>query len=175
MTRNEANQRCKTHDATLSSVHSQEENEYLRTLIHRNQWTSINVNPWIGGTDEGEEGVFRWVNSNKEVVAMASQSVILNKAQKPFLSSYYLNCTIHDPMSHHIRWVDDDSRVDANGSFTKWDAGQPNGGESENCMWMASVDGTWGDYSCDETLTAVCAKPMPPNEGSADCTSGAGY
>ena len=42
--------------ATLTSVRSQEENNFLHSLI--DTWT------WIGGTDEAVEGVWRWVNLN---------------------------------------------------------------------------------------------------------------
>ena len=53
----EANDACMALDpegqATLSSVKSQEENEYIH---------SFGYNLWLGGTDEAEEGVWRWVN-----------------------------------------------------------------------------------------------------------------
>ena len=38
--------------ATLTSVRSQEENDYVFSLIYY-------VNLWLGGTDEAEEGVWR--------------------------------------------------------------------------------------------------------------------
>ena len=60
MTWSEANERCAALDpdnkATLTSVRSQEENDYILFLIDRTSW--------IGGTDKDEEGVWRWVNSN---------------------------------------------------------------------------------------------------------------
>ena len=57
MTWYEANDACMALDpdgqATLSSVKSQEENDYI---------SSLTLYPWLGGTDEAEEGVWRWVN-----------------------------------------------------------------------------------------------------------------
>ena len=59
---NEANERCAAldHDnmATLTSVRSKEESDYIFSLI------GIHLSFWIGGTDAAEEGVWRWVNSN---------------------------------------------------------------------------------------------------------------
>ena len=54
---NEANERCMELDpeASLTSVHSQEENDYIFSLLSGSD-------TWIGGTDEAEEGVWRWVN-----------------------------------------------------------------------------------------------------------------
>ena len=40
--------------ATLTSVQSQEENDYLQSLFEDFVWT--------GGSDAAEEGVWRWVN-----------------------------------------------------------------------------------------------------------------
>ena len=55
MTWNEANDMCKALDpdgvATLTSVRSQEENDYVQSLL--------SYNSWIGGTDEAEEGTWR--------------------------------------------------------------------------------------------------------------------
>ena len=60
MTWSEANERCAALDpdnkATLTSVQSQEENNYILSLT--------DIGPWLGGTDKDEEGVWRWVNSN---------------------------------------------------------------------------------------------------------------
>ena len=52
---------------------------------------------------------------------------------------------------------------DGNGSFTNWNEefGQPNGGESYNCMLASGSSGTWYDYGCDYTWFAVCSKPIP--------------
>ena len=55
---NESNERCAAIDpdseATLVSVRSQEENDFVLSLI--------SAYSWIGGTDEAAEGVWRWVN-----------------------------------------------------------------------------------------------------------------
>ena len=52
----EANEMCAALDpdgvATLTSVRSREENDYVFSLIYY-------VNLWLGGTDEAEEGVWR--------------------------------------------------------------------------------------------------------------------
>ena len=52
----EANEMCAALDpdgvATLASVRSKEENDYVYSLIYY-------INLWIGGTDEAEEGVWR--------------------------------------------------------------------------------------------------------------------
>ena len=68
---NDANEACMALDgkATLTSVQSQEENDYLQSLFEDFVWT--------GGSDAAEEGVWRWVNySLFEVVA--SQLLVLN-------------------------------------------------------------------------------------------------
>ena len=55
MTWNEANVACMGLDpdgqATLTSVNSRAENDYIESLL--------DYYPWIGGTDEAEEGVWR--------------------------------------------------------------------------------------------------------------------
>ena len=55
MTWNEANEACMVLDpdgqATLTSVQSSDENDYIQSLIV--------VSTWIGATDEAEEGVWR--------------------------------------------------------------------------------------------------------------------
>ena len=57
VTWSEANARCMALDpdtvATLTSVRSQEENDYIFSLI------AADFFPWIGGTDFFEEGVWR--------------------------------------------------------------------------------------------------------------------
>ena len=62
VTWSEANERCMALDpnnkATLTSVRSKEESDYIFSLI------GIHLSFWIGGTDAAEEGVWRWVNSN---------------------------------------------------------------------------------------------------------------
>ena len=61
VTWSEANERCAALDpdskATLTSILSPEENNYVFSSL-----TDSNV--WIGGTDQVEEGVWRWVNLN---------------------------------------------------------------------------------------------------------------
>ena len=53
---NEANEACRALDpdgqATLTSVQSSDENDYIYSLFG-------SYSPWIGGTDEAEEGVWR--------------------------------------------------------------------------------------------------------------------
>ena len=44
------------YGATLTSVRSQEENDYVQSLFN-DSGTSFDDNVWIGGTDEFEEGV----------------------------------------------------------------------------------------------------------------------
>ena len=57
-----ANKRCADLDpegaATLASVRSREENEFIMSLVGD---VSGHHGGWIGGTDEAEEGVWRWV------------------------------------------------------------------------------------------------------------------
>merc|ERR1712117_186431 len=69
------------------------------------------------------------------------------------------------------RWVEDGSLVDdGSGSFTNWyePTDQPNGGESQNCMWMSSYnDGRWYDTDCDNTFYAVCSKPIASSAAAA--------
>ena len=56
-----------------------------------------------------------------------------------------------------VRWIEDNSKVDD--SFTNWGDGQPNGGDTENCLAMDDTDGTWHDYPCKEQKYYVCSKP----------------
>ena len=59
-----------------------------------------------------------------------------------------------------IRWVDDDSLVEEDGSFTNWWQGccpeEPS--DNGNCMIMGSSTGTWYAIPCDITYHAVCSK-----------------
>ena len=58
---NETNEKCAALDpegvATLTSVRSREEHNYIRSMI--DTWV------WIGGTDEAEEATWRWVKLNR--------------------------------------------------------------------------------------------------------------
>ena len=61
-----ANERCAALDpeggaATLASVRSREENEFILSLVGGD--VSGHHGGGIGGTDEAEEGVWRWVYS----------------------------------------------------------------------------------------------------------------
>merc|ERR1712117_531845 len=62
MTWSEANNMCKAFDldgvATLTAVRSQAENDYVFSLMGGG---------WIGGTDQDEEGVWRWVEDGSLV------------------------------------------------------------------------------------------------------------
>ena len=57
----EANEACMALDAkaSLTSVQSEEENDYVQTLVQDLAWT--------GGSDEDEEGVWRWVEDDSLV------------------------------------------------------------------------------------------------------------
>ena len=61
MTWYEANDACMALDpdgqATLSSVKTQEENDYIQSLP-----LIFGYYAWLGGTDQAEEDVWRWVN-----------------------------------------------------------------------------------------------------------------
>ena len=43
---------------------------------------------------------------------------------------------------------------DGGSSFTNWDQGLPDGGDSQNCMEMY-IDGIWNDFPCDSDGLAV--------------------
>merc|ERR1712117_332928 len=60
------------------------------------------------------------------------------------------------------RWVEDDSLVEEDGSFTNWAEGQPNPNFSGyDCMSMRSSDGKWGDSSCEYDIRRpLCSKPI---------------
>merc|ERR1712117_82874 len=64
MTWNEANERCMALDpdnkATLTSVRSQEENNYVFSLVSYST-------TWVGGNDEAAEGVWRWAEDGSLV------------------------------------------------------------------------------------------------------------
>ena len=57
---NDANEKCRDLDpddvATLSSIVSQAESDYIQSLL------GDSVGSWIGGTDEAVEGTWRWGN-----------------------------------------------------------------------------------------------------------------
>ena len=58
----QANEYCKELDsddgvATLTSVRSEQENRYVWSLI-----PILSIGAWIGGSDEAEESIWRWVN-----------------------------------------------------------------------------------------------------------------
>jgi len=61
MTWSEANERCAAldPDATLTSVRSQEENEYVFSLIDNSAW--------VGANDQAEESVWRWAQDGSLV------------------------------------------------------------------------------------------------------------
>merc|ERR1712117_806968 len=63
VTWSEANERCAALDpdnkATLTSVRSKEENDYILSLS--------DLVIWLGGTDEDEEGVWRWTEDGSLV------------------------------------------------------------------------------------------------------------
>ena len=75
MTWSEANELCMALDtdlgpglrATLATVESEEENAYIFSLI--------NYFIWLGGTDEAEEGVWRWVNLLKVYRCVATPCI----------------------------------------------------------------------------------------------------
>ena len=76
-----------------------------------------------------------------------------------------------------IRWVEDDSLVDEEGSFTNWYLDQPNGGEAWDCMFMDNFDGTWYDWDCSRPFPdAVCSihipSSWPPTEPTIESTTG---
>uniref|UniRef100_A0A8D0DBL5 Galactose-specific lectin nattectin-like n=2 Tax=Sander lucioperca TaxID=283035 RepID=A0A8D0DBL5_SANLU len=53
---------CQTAGGTLASIHSAEENTFLRDYI--NQVTGIDKNAWIGGTDAVKEGTWLWADGS---------------------------------------------------------------------------------------------------------------
>ena len=58
----EANEFCISLDpeAAVTSIRSKEENDYIQSLIMSTPDYGIRV--WLGGRDEAEKGVWRWVN-----------------------------------------------------------------------------------------------------------------
>ena len=83
---------------------------------------------------------------------------------------------LHDSLSLSLshptcRWVEDDSLVEEEGSFTNWLPGsdhaypQPTLEYDQNCMWLGDLDGThgtWADDNCDNnySLALICSKPI---------------
>jgi hypothetical protein len=55
---NEAGQHCESLDGYLVTISSEEENQFLYVtfILPTGAW------PWLGGTDEGDEGNWRWRN-----------------------------------------------------------------------------------------------------------------
>ncbi|KAL9974659.1 hypothetical protein ACROYT_G011722 [Oculina patagonica] len=94
---------CESLGSLLASIHSREENDFVRTLI--------STQTWLGGTDIASEGT--WV------------------------------------------WEDGEDF----GGFSSWPAGEPNGGENEQCLWMMyDENGNWNDAGCDAGKPHVCKK-----------------
>lgn len=61
------------------------------------------------------------------------------------------------------QWVYTNASLDCENSFCDWHAGEPSGGETENCLEIWNdyywSNGAWNDASCNETLTHyVCEK-----------------
>ena len=67
MTWTEANEKCAKLDpdgvATLTSVRSKEENDYVDSLM-----VPYTRAQWIGGTDKAVEGDWRWVDDNSSLM-----------------------------------------------------------------------------------------------------------
>ena len=89
----EANQACMALDskATLTSVQSQEENDYIQSLFQDFVWT--------GASDEAEEGVWRWVK-----LAFFMRWLLVLK-----LHSHFMDCILFPNFSfcsilHKERW-----------------------------------------------------------------------
>ena len=120
-------------EARITSIRSQEENDYIQALIQSFE----NDFPWLGGSDEAEEGVWRWVNPSVWI--------------RPQFMTQYL-----------IRWVEDSSLIGENGSFTNWDEGEPDGDiEFYDCMHMNTNpnSGKWFDSACNDLWWTICSKP----------------
>ena len=66
-------------------------------------------------------------------------------------------------MTHYlIRWVEDNSLIGENGSFTNWDEGEPDGDiEYYDCMHMNTNpnSGKWFDSACNDLWWTICSKP----------------
>ncbi|XP_028447978.1 galactose-specific lectin nattectin-like [Perca flavescens] len=54
---------CQTIGGNLASIHSAEENTFLRDFI--NQVTGTYKNAWIGGSDTVQEGTWMWTDGSK--------------------------------------------------------------------------------------------------------------
>ena len=80
------------------------------------------------------------------------------EVQNPFASVSTFILTELFMIRYLIRWVENDSLVGEDGSFNNWRPGEPDGGESYNCMYFVKEDGRWFDATCDYTLPAVCSK-----------------
>ena len=63
MTHSKAQKGCKEWNpkANLASIHSQAEHDKLLKLLKQSDVTIA----WIGGTDAGQEGKWRWVDGSK--------------------------------------------------------------------------------------------------------------
>ena len=62
-----------------------------------------------------------------------------------------------------VRWVEDNSLIGENGSFTNWDEGEPGGGDLENykCMQINAHRNSqkWFDTACNDEGTTICSMP----------------
>ena len=43
-------------------------------------------------------------------------------------------------------------------SYTNWLGGQPDGGRSENCVYMWYDGGVWFDYECNDRNPFICER-----------------
>ena len=132
MTWGEAYEYCWNLNARLLEFDTELQMKELNLIIENE---SVKHNNWIGATDFGSEGTFKWIESGQDVG---------NFSWHPGAGFYSSDYLFHN-MSSFL--------CNTNISFTK---GQPEGGSRENCMWWSSGDYAGHDFSCTSHNYPMC-------------------
>ncbi|XP_072017477.1 C-type lectin mannose-binding isoform-like [Amphiura filiformis] len=75
---------------------------------------------------------------------------------KELIATYYVELWIGlNDIETGDTWIWEDG---SNYSFSAWNPGEPNGGDTENCTHLFP-SGTWNDKPCTATIGYICKRP----------------